>query len=234
MAKIFQHGTLELIMAGLYDGTLTFEELLKHGHTGIGTTHSLDGEVTMLDGHVYQTTSDGSTTEITDLSTKTPFASAHGDADVFYREKQSLDFNHLNNLVVKHNTDNLINSVRAHGTFKNILVRVAPAQNKPYPSFDVVAENQPTFEYHDVTGTIIGDYGNAVYTGMMAEGWHIHFISDDRTIGGHILSFSGDDISTQLGAFSEINLHLPAENSDFMYHKLNAQGLQDAISKAEG
>ena len=45
MNKIFQHGTLELIMAGLYDGTLSFSELLENGDDGIGTTHGLDGEV---------------------------------------------------------------------------------------------------------------------------------------------------------------------------------------------
>lgn len=69
MNKIFQHGTLELIMASLYDGTLTFSELLENGDTGIGTTHGLDGEVTIIDGHAYQTKSSGETVEIVDLNT---------------------------------------------------------------------------------------------------------------------------------------------------------------------
>ena len=37
MATIFQHGTLELIMAGLYDGTTTLTSILKNGDFGIGT-----------------------------------------------------------------------------------------------------------------------------------------------------------------------------------------------------
>lgn len=35
--KLFQHGTLALLVPGLFDGTLPLSSLLEHGDTGIGT-----------------------------------------------------------------------------------------------------------------------------------------------------------------------------------------------------
>jgi len=54
--KLFQHGTLALLVPGLLTGTLTMKELLQHGDTGIGTGEGLDGELIILDGQPYQVT----------------------------------------------------------------------------------------------------------------------------------------------------------------------------------
>ncbi|RZQ57969.1 acetolactate decarboxylase [Weissella paramesenteroides] len=234
MNKIFQHGTLELIMAGLYDGTLTFSELLENGDTGIGTTHGLDGEVTIIDGHAYQTKSSGETVEIVDLNTTTPFASAHKSSTNSLKIKSSpLTFNLLDELINQQKLTNSFLSIRAHGTIKNLQVRVAPKQNKPYPDFSTVAASQPVFNYENVTGTLVGDFGNDLYTGVMAGGWHIHFISDDRTIGGHVLYFDTDNVDLEIYVFDTLNLHLPTNNTDFTAHDVNFADLQAAIAQAE-
>ena len=34
---LYQHGTLGTLMAGLLDGTMEMNEILKHGDLGIGT-----------------------------------------------------------------------------------------------------------------------------------------------------------------------------------------------------
>ena len=54
--KLFQYNTLNALFAGLFDGSLTIGELLKHGDLGIGTLDSIDGELVVLDGKAYQTT----------------------------------------------------------------------------------------------------------------------------------------------------------------------------------
>lgn len=48
-SKVFQHGTLGMLVPGLFDGTMTISELLKHGDWGIGTASGLDGEMIVLD-----------------------------------------------------------------------------------------------------------------------------------------------------------------------------------------
>lgn len=234
MNKIFQHGTLELIMAGLYDGTLSFSELLENGDDGIGTTYGLDGEVTILDGHAYQTKSSGETVEITDLNTTTPFASAHKASTNNVKVNDTpLTFELLEKLVNEQKLNNTFLSIKAHGTIKNLQVRVAPKQEKPYPDFGTVAANQPVFNYENVTGTLVGDFGNDLYTGVMAGGWHIHFISDDRTVGGHVLSFDTDSVDLKIDIFDTLNLHLPTNNTDFTKHDVDFAGLHAAISQAE-
>lgn len=73
MATIFQHGTLELIMNGLYDGTTSLATILDNGDFGIGTLDRLNGELTIMNGKVYQTNAGGITQEIRKLELTTPF-----------------------------------------------------------------------------------------------------------------------------------------------------------------
>ena len=79
MSSLYQHGTLAMLMGKQLQGTITVAELLTHGDTGIGTLTGLDGEVIVLDGEVYQATSDGKLNHITDKDTKMPFVSVHFD-----------------------------------------------------------------------------------------------------------------------------------------------------------
>jgi len=46
------------------------------------------------------------------------------------------------------------------------------------------------FDYEDVAGTIVGIWSPAAASGLSSAGFHFHFISDDRTKGGHVLDFS--------------------------------------------
>ena len=68
---------------------------------------------------------------------------------------------------------------------------------------------------------------------QMAGGWHIHFISDDRTVGGHVLSFDTDSVDLKIDIFDTLNLHLPTNNTDFTKHDVDFAGLHAAISQAE-
>ncbi|MGV3255520.1 acetolactate decarboxylase, partial [Streptococcus suis] len=52
--RLFQYNTLGALMAGLYGGSLTVGELLEHGDLGLGPLASLDGELIVLDGKVFQ------------------------------------------------------------------------------------------------------------------------------------------------------------------------------------
>lgn len=73
MNVLFQHQTLGDLMAGFFDGTLPLKDLRKYGDTGIGTFHTFDGELTMLDGVIYQIKDSGKVT-IADENGTTPYA----------------------------------------------------------------------------------------------------------------------------------------------------------------
>ena len=235
MATIYQHGTLELIMSGLYDGTTTFSSLLQYGSTGIGTMNQLDGEVTILNNRIFQTNTDGRTHEITNLDLTTPFTSIHDQSKLYYfLQEKFLDFNSLNQLSQnKQNWHNLPASIQIKGDFSKLKVRVAPKQKKPYPPFIEVTRNQPEFEYKNVSGTLVGDFGPELYSGIMANGWHLHFLSDDYLIGGHVLDFSVHEMIGRVDFFEELNNTLPNHNEDFKNHQADILKLRDAIDLAE-
>ena len=56
---LYQYSTLGSLMAGVYDGDITYAELKQHGDFGVGTFNTLDGEMLELDHQVYQIKSDG-------------------------------------------------------------------------------------------------------------------------------------------------------------------------------
>ncbi len=66
-------------------------------------------------------------------------------------------------------------------------MRSIHAQEKPYPPLEDVIKNQTKFEYLGVNGTIVGVWGPPFVGEMNEQGFHFHFISDDRTMGGHLL-----------------------------------------------
>ena len=60
-------------MEGIYEENVLLSEVLKHGNFGLGTFDDLDGEMVILDGRVYQISSDGHVAKV-DSNTHTPFA----------------------------------------------------------------------------------------------------------------------------------------------------------------
>jgi acetolactate decarboxylase len=85
---------------------------------------------------------------------------------------------------------NLFYAIRIEGTFPYLRVRSIPAQGKPYPSLADALTHQAVFEYRNVTGTVVGFYSPAPAAGLNVAGYHLHFITADRSRGGHVLDIS--------------------------------------------
>ncbi len=80
----------------------------------------------------------------------------------------------------------------------------------PYRSLTEVVTEQHIFELHDVTGTMLGfrfpDYAEGIEVG----GYHLHFISEDRTRGGHVLGCDWSQaLRVQLDPSSDLHVELP-------------------------
>lgn len=234
MSSLYQHGTLAMLMGKQLQGTITVAELLTHGDTGIGTLTGLDGEVIVLDGEVYQATSDGKLNHITDKDTKMPFVSVHFDQPTRRLPFSETSTDTLSQQLKSEKLTNIFAAVKFHGDFSNMHVRVAQKQETPYPSLLEVATNQSEFQEKNISGTIVGYFAPSVFSGPTAAGWHIHFLSDDKKFGGHILDFEGQNIDGTLQIFDEFRQHFPLEDSDFRDMSLNLEGLSDDIATSEG
>src|SRR5258707_3444303 len=72
-SSVYLCAPVNALVEGIYEQKIPFTELKKHGDFGLGTFDNLDGEMVMLDGKIFQITSDGKVTEVEE-DTLTPFA----------------------------------------------------------------------------------------------------------------------------------------------------------------
>jgi len=60
---VFQVSTSGALVAGIYDREVDVQAILEHGNFGLGTFANLDGEMVVVDGHVYQVRGSGQVSE---------------------------------------------------------------------------------------------------------------------------------------------------------------------------
>jgi len=207
-----QVSTIDALLTGAYDGQMTTDQLLKYGNLGIGTFDALDGEMIVLDHQVYQARSDGTVCLMPTNST-TPFASVvNFRPDLTPCLKTVLTEETFQSSVDELTPNqNLFLAVRFDGYFTSMKVRSVPKQQKPYPPLAEVAPQQAVFEYTGVSGTVLGFRCPAFVKGINVPGWHLHFISDDKTKGGHILGFTTVGGNLQLDECHRFYMVLPKE-----------------------
>jgi len=208
---LFQASTIGALLEGVYDGDLSFAELAEHGDLGLGTLNGLDGEMIALDGRFYRADVDGRVGEVVS-SALTPFA-------VVTRFDPAIDLE----IAGPHEHEELLATldrlvpagvascaIRVDGHFELVRVRSVPRQSPPYrPLTEVVAE-QRVFALSDLAGTILGFRFPAYIEGIEVSGYHLHFISEDRSRGGHVLgSRSSGELRVRLDLSSDLHVELP-------------------------
>jgi len=211
---LMQVSTIDALLAGAYDGQMKLGELKKHGDLGLGTFDALEGEMIVINGKVYQARIDGSVVEMPNHAT-TPFATVVN----FDEDQGELIHGPLNKEDLQNKIDqmmpnkNVFVAFRVDGMFPTMKVRSVPKQEKPYPPLADAAKHQAVFEYTDVSGTVLGFRSPAFVKGIGVPGYHLHFISRDRKIGGHVLELTLETASLQLDACNEFLLVLPEKET---------------------
>jgi acetolactate decarboxylase len=103
---------------------------------------------------------------------------------------------------------NLFYALRIDGSFAHVRVRSVPRQENYRPLVDV-ARDQPEFTFADVEGTLAGFYTPAFLESLSVPGLHLHFLSADRTAGGHLLACRPRRIRAGVQFISTLELALP-------------------------
>jgi acetolactate decarboxylase len=100
-------------------------------------------------------------------------------------------------------------AIRIDGAFAEVHVRSVPRQKPPYrPLAEVIAQQQINV-LRDVSGTMMGFCFPEALDGIEMVGSHLHFLSDDRTRGGHVLSYTLLQASARLDAATRLHVELP-------------------------
>jgi acetolactate decarboxylase len=91
-------------------------------------------------------------------------------------------------------------------------VRVTPRQHHPFPRLGEVTSHQVETVARDIRGTMVGFWTPAIYQGIAVAGLHLHFLSEDRSIGGHVLDLAAHSGDLHVAAFARFDLHLPTDD----------------------
>jgi acetolactate decarboxylase len=211
---LFQYSALNSLMAGVYDGDITFGELKQHGDLGLGTFNALDGEMVEVDQQFYQVKSDGIAYPVADTM-KAPFAEVtFFGADQTVEVADSLDCPHLQSYLDSRLPSlNVPYAIKISGVFAQLQTRSVPKQTKPYPPLAEVVKKQSTFEFSDVSGVMVGWRLPTYMSGVGAVGYHLHFLTDDRKAGGHVLGCQVKRVTAEIDTTSELDMVLPNDQA---------------------
>ncbi len=217
--RLTQVSLLNALLLGEYDGFVSVEELKTMGDTGIGTFDTLDGEMIMLDTVVYQAKADGTVLQASD-SMLVPFAMATHFSPTIDEQKvsslegiETLKMNMDEVIGATTNDFNRFYAATLTGFFKFIRVRSVPAQEKPYQRLSVVAAQQKEYMYENLEGTIVAMRCPPYVEGINMSGWHLHFLSSDRSKGGHLLEVDIERALLGIGDMRTYHLILPDSES---------------------
>lgn len=207
---LFQASTIAALLDGAYEGDLSFAELAEHGDLGLGTLNGLDGEMIAVDGRFYRADVDGAIHPIAPTE-KTPFAVVTEftptiDTAVSGPLSHEGLLAWLDELIPP---DAASCAIRIDGRFGLLRARSVPRQEPPYrPLTEVVAE-QHVFDLTDLGGTMLGFRFPGYAEGIEVSGYHLHFVDDGRTRGGHVLDSRAADVRIRLDPSNDLHIELP-------------------------
>jgi len=225
---LYQVSTIQALSAGDYDGQECLCRLKRHGDFGIGTFQGLDGELLALDGVFYQVKVDGRVYPVSQAS-GIPFAQVtFFNADKTFVIDDELNYadltRHLDKLLA---SKNILYAVKISGLFKYMKIRSVPKQSQPYPKLDQALKEQKVFEFYDIRGTMVGWRSPQYMEKLGVAGYHMHFISEDRQKGGHVLDFKTGAVKAEFDKIADFYLSLP-DNPEFLELNLGEAGGIDA------
>jgi acetolactate decarboxylase len=90
-----------------------------------------------------------------------------------------------------------------------VRARSVPRQSPPYRPLAEVVREQREFDLGPVDGTLVGFRFPDYAEGIEVAGWHLHFISADRSRGGHVLDLRAAGVRVRIDPSADLHVELP-------------------------
>lgn len=208
--ELFQASTIEALLGGAFDGDVSLSEILQHGDLGLGTLNGLDGELIVIDGKSWRADPDCTLSPVPG-SSRTPYAViVRLSPGPPVRLGGPMRYATLGQ-AIGHRLEGTPRPValRIDGRFEHVRVRSVPKQRRPYPRLVEAQAQERISDLHEVSGTIVGFGFPDALDGIEMIGWHLHFATEDRTRGGHVLDFALLEGVAHLDDATELQVELP-------------------------
>lgn len=215
-ATFYQYNIWAAFVNKVFDGHLKVSFLKQHGDIGLGSFDHLDGEMVMLNGIAYRIREDGVVSE-----GNPDDEIAYADA-CFFKSDTSIHVNSFRNydsLRSRLNqylpSPNHFYAFTIHGVFDSLTLGGVPKQSPPFEKgLDVLIPQRPVFKGGNITGTMVGFYCPQFIGDINTSGYHFHFISDDKQLGGHVMELtSGKNVEIMMQKLVRYHFDMPASSA---------------------
>ncbi|MBQ6442877.1 MAG: acetolactate decarboxylase [Lachnospiraceae bacterium] len=234
--KMYQVSTLQALALGYSKAVITVEELLKEGDIGLGTFEDVNGEMILMDGHCFRADQDGNVSLIPP-ETGVPFAAVakhYGEQEFELKDMQDITSvrTELTRKIEEKFGLNSMHVVRIDGVFEKVDARSeAPYRSHHVTLKEMLGKTQKAFVFENIRGSLVGVYFPDYMDGINMPGWHLHFLSEDRSKGGHVFDVSVQEGTAKVDKITNIFINLPKEAA-FDTYSLK-QDLQNEIKSVE-
>ncbi len=215
---LYQTSTLAALSAGAFEGTTSIGQMKRHGDLGLGTFNALDGEMVMIDGQVLQVKVDGKVYAVPD-DLGTPFAAV----TYFESDRKTTASEPMSCAALEQFIDGWLPAtdaayaLRITGTFEAVKARSVPPQSPPNPPLSDVVEHQtilhlpyPDTAADGLRGTMVGFRLPESLANVNSAGYHLHFLTEDRSAGGHVLDCRTLDVTVEADLTDRLEVLLPS------------------------
>ncbi len=209
-SSVYLCAPVNALVEGIFEQKVPFSEVKKHGDFGLGTFDKLDGEMVMLDGAIYQIDGQGQVRVIEDESAQTPFACVTYFNPLSVESlNETMGYDQfLQWLHTLMPSPNIFYAFRIEGLFNRVKVRSVSKQESLRPLVEIAAE-QSIFNFSKVRGTVAGFYTPSFMSSLNVPGLHLHFLSVDRTGGGHLLECEPEQVKVAVQLISRFEMSMP-------------------------
>lgn len=211
-AAVWQLAPVALLAQGGYDGIMPVSEVLRHGDLGLAGADALNGEMVLVDGQFYQFLASGQVVRPPDTM-RLPFAAVtfwEGGRDVPVRPGLVYDAASMPAVDTLLPSMDAFYAVRMEGSWDTLVVRTFRQQTRPYPPLDSAVHKQVVDTLVNARGTMAGFRQPSYATGLSLPNYHLHFISEDRTRGGHVLAFTARQVRLQVSERPNFTVRMPS------------------------
>jgi acetolactate decarboxylase len=104
-------------------------------------------------------------------------------------------------------------AIRIDGRFSLITLRSVGRQGPPYKPLEEVAKGQSVWTHLGMGGTLVGIRCPGWVGGLNVPGYHWHFLSDDRKVGGHVLGIEVGEARVLYSVYREWSVEIDGSTS---------------------
>jgi len=228
---IFQVSTLEALLTGSLDGFISIKDLKTKGDFGIGGITGLDGAMVVLDGEWYHCKDDCRVFSIDDNEMSPKFMISSFNTDKRIDINKKINYEEIKEIINSERpTSNIMYAVKIEGKFDNIKFKVYPKQNKPYQIGTVIAKSKKERTLENVKGTLVGYIMPNHLLDITSVEYHLHFVTDDKVYGGHLIDFQLSEASVYLDYKHNLQLVVPQTEEYYKGDLCNRQYEIEEIS----